>query len=117
MMRQVMAPQAGFPAVAWTGEVQPVMDSFISGEAAEQTQIKDAHRAETQTQDQSRRGCRRRRPGTQGEDRVRVAMVCGVERGSKSMQTMAQPSVNRIFQERPAEQPGGKNRDLREHHN
>ena len=115
MMRQMPPAHPLLEPVRGMRKMNPVVNHLIENEPTDESiKRKNTRRI---TENRSRRKCNRchRYPRADSEHRMRIPMMNRVQRSSESAEPMPEPSVNRILNESPGQDPAGKQEKTHEH--
>jgi hypothetical protein len=103
MMNQVTRTEAGFKPAPRSAKVKPVVNGLVEYKAQNRTGKKrNPGRPTEYAGEDDPKNCYRN-PRANRKDGIGIAMVDGMKRRCESMESMAEPSVDDVFEKRPGE--------------
>src|ERR1700722_19315694 len=93
-----------------------VMEEFVGEKSRHDSEPYGGGGSDAEAAKNQRRYYRFRKPCADREHGVRGAMMRLMQWRCEGFEAMAQQSVNRVFDERPREQPEHKHREIEDHH-
>jgi hypothetical protein len=115
MMREMTRAHAIFQRANRVRKVDSVMEKFVAEEARHDSEPYRRYGRQAEDAENDQRHDCGREPCADGEHRVRIAMMLIVQRGRESDEDVTQEAVNRVFDERPREQPEHKHGEVEQH--
>src|SRR5262249_24881948 len=104
MMGEMAIAETSFDPIARAHKMNSVVHGLIPDESTHHSKEQESRRTEAGKRNQHKGHGEWRQPGTSRKHSMRVAMVYVMERAHEGVKTMAQRTMDCIFQQRPGAQ-------------